>query len=462
MSYHKVVAEIAKRRLDKSERKQYVCPVCEKVYVVNFFYQKHIASHTTTVNNDKATSLNQSVTAAENADVSTAESINLSANVTFSLLQSNNNASTFKKPAVPIVKKLVKPKFVCTYCLKGYMCSKYFKDHIRNHVIQNGAARFPNEKKILDNVSDIADTALNKTASAPVAEIASKPFRQLIGELASLSAGTEWSDFTNTLCKHLVQKSLNQKCMLPSALLNSLMESANAVLSNNELCATLLEILPLSTDFENDLKDQFLLEFVLHFVSGIFSFISKTFRGDQRPNTNKTVPEIDNEDKEVIFYIGGSIIRGYLRIAKRYRSSATWEVIEIVLRNKVLCDKPCYENHADWTRAIDRGGLLYPNADCQKFFVALTEVVFLNEKSDGSIEYDTVIDQVSNSSISVMWDEMISDAVPESVSLCLMNDIIKCFCRTCGRGFAKRRLNLFRDKPVISMPTRHAVARRKK
>lgn len=327
----------------------------------------------------------------------------------------------------------------------------------------DAAARFPDEKTLLENSCDISVNALTKTANAPTAEVARQPMNELLGEIIALSSGKEWSEFCLKLCEQLVASVVKKKCMLPSALLALLMAKVVSVLSDSDIRATLLNILPISDRFEDDLKSQFLLEFSLNYVSEILAFISKTFRNDTRRRVpTKPVPEIDSEDREVIYYIGGSIMRGYFRIAYRYKSSAMWDLVASVLKSKVLCDKPCNGNDASWTRAVDRGGLLYPNEKCQEFLVALTKVIFTNEKSDGSIDYDLVLKDVSNSDISVIWDQMIQDALPEKMSLSLMNDVIKCYCRTCGRGFAKRRLNLFREKPVISMPLRHTVASRKK
>ena len=84
------------------------------------------------------------------------------------------------------------------------------------------------------------------------------------------------------------------------------------------------------------------------------------------------------------------------------------------------------------------------------------------EQRDRSIDYKQVISKVSNSDISVAWDNIISDSLSKEVSIGLMNDVITCFCKTCGRGVAKRRLNFFRQKPLISMATRVSVASRRK
>ena len=342
------------------------------------------------------------------------------------------------------------------------MCCSNTKSYNINFFVSDGAARFPDKKSITENANDISVGALTKTAQAPVAEATGHLFHQLIGEIIAISSGEEWCMFTTKFCEHLVEFLDKKKCMLPSALLSSLLEKVESIHAHDSLSTDLLNILPLSDIFNEDVKSQFFLEFSLNYVYEIVSYISKTFRsGYVRATALNTVPEIDNEDREVIYYIGGSIMRGYFRIAYRYKSNSNWDLIAKVIKCKVLCDKPCYGEYAKWTRSVDRGGLLYPNEQCQKFLVALTKEVFLSEKSDGSIDYELVLERVSNNEISIVWDQLIFDALPETVSLSLMNDVVLCFCRTCGRGFAKRRINLFRDKPVVSMPTRHLVATRK-
>ena len=81
--------------------------------------------------------------------------------------------------------------------------------------------------------------------------------------------------------------------------------------------------------------------------------------------------------------------------------------------------------------------------------------MYQKEKSNGSIDYADVIKEVLNSPLSVQWDEIISGSLPENVSVNLLSDVVSCYCKSCGRGFAMRRLNRLRSKPMVSMPTGH-------
>lgn len=70
-----------------------------------------------------------------------------------------------------------------------------------------------------------------------------------------------------------------------------------------------------------------------------------------------------------------------------------------IIKSNLLGEKPEGDADADseWTRDVDRGGLLYVTQASQSFFVKLTKVIFENEKPDGSIDYDSFITQVCSS-----------------------------------------------------------------
>lgn len=287
----------------------------------------------------------------------------------------------------------------------------------------------------------------------------------LVGHVISISTEDTWLEFSKSICDYLIISIANKKCLLPSALMDSLHDQVEKILCNFVLCDTFLDIIGLGDMFHIDLLSQFMTEFCLNYSKQIFMFISKTFRGNIPPRPMKQTAEPDLEERQVIYYIAGSIMKGYFRIAKRFKNNKKWQEIALVIQTKVLVDKPVGDVdlsvEAAWTMAVDRGGLLFVSAQSQVFFVKLTKVIYDNEKHDG-IDYDDIINKVCNSNISVDWDNIISDSLREDVSVKLMCDVVQCLCKTCGRGFAKRRLNSLRNKPLISMPTRHLVARRKK
>jgi hypothetical protein len=315
----------------------------------------------------------------------------------------------------------------------------------------------------LKNCDDIADQALlNVSKCVSVGETGQK-FKHLLGYIASVADSEDWKKFCHDLCAEMLDSIKDKKCILPAPLVTCLIDRVETITASEEKSGTLLNVLNVSDRFESNVLSQFLLEFSLHFVTDTMKFICKTFRSNYPQRLDKIRAEPDKEDRQVIYYIAGSIMRGYLKIARRAQKSVTWKSVATALKTNILIDRPMGDMDADseWTKDVDRGSLLYISDECQHFFVALTKIVFESEQRDGSIDYEAVIKRVSESELSVEWGNIISDSLPEIVSVNLMNDVVLCFCRTCGRGFAKKRLNFLKNRPSVSMPTRHLVASHK-
>ncbi|XP_034232803.1 uncharacterized protein LOC117640413 [Thrips palmi] len=436
-----------------------VCQHCGKTYQLQFYFEKHVATHSSDFTAHGTNTADLNVSNAVHIDTS---------NLSFSQLQPDN--ASFKIPNAPQKKKKVvtskvnktAAKLICTYCLKAYICKRSFKTHLRTHIIQSAAKRFPDGKKILENCEEIADKALLEVSKCISVGESGQRFKHLVGHIAGVAGNQEWKLFCHGLCGELVDSIKDKMCILPSTLVTYLIDKHEKITSSSETCDALLKLLNLPDEFERNVLYQFLLELSLIFLLEIVKFISKTFRSTL-PQKLQVVTELDKEDRQVIYYIGGSIMRGYLKIARRSEKSKTWQSVASVIKTNILMDKPVADIDPDseWTISVDRGSLLYINAECQRFFVKLTKVVYANEQCDGSIDYDKVITCVTNSELSVEWGTMIGDSLPETVSVNLMNDVVLGLCRTCGRGFAKRRLNALRNRPMVSMPTRHLVASRK-
>lgn len=439
------------------------------------------------------------------------QSVHLNASdISFSQLLSNPSSSTgtFLVPPVPRAKKTLpktritkapqrtkrKPHLFCTYCNQGYVCSRSFKTHVRKHQMEGmifsvntssiynfilpcyinfyflsflveGASRFPDTADMMEHAEEIGMQALIKVSNEPCFGVSAVPFRELVGHVVSLSSGAEWKQFSSKVCAELVKGIAQKKCLLPSTLICSLMDQQENILSNFNLSDSLLDIIGVNSNtFSGNTSAQFFLKFMLFFTTELLKYISKTFRANlPRTRVAKLIGEPDKEDRQVIYYIAGSIARGYLKIGKRFPKSKMWQDVVSVLKTKVLMDKPEGDMppDAEWTNDVDRGALLYINTKCQDLFVKVTKVIYSFEKRDGSIDYDSVIKEVCNSQLSVDWDNIISDSLNETVSFNVLSDITKCLSQTCGRGIAKRRLNFIRKRGVASMTTRHLAASRK-
>lgn len=320
----------------------------------------------------------------------------------------------------------------------------------------------------MENVEVMSSAALAQVYEAPSFGETGAIFKMLVKQLMESLPSAEWTCFAKTIFGNILNCVIGEKFLLPSVLLSKLLEQVELLLSDDVFCTTSLNILniPEFVSSPTDLSDvdvgrQFLLEFVLNSAHEIIYCISRIVR-EANPTPPKIIDtELDEEDKKVIYYIGGSIIRGYFRMARRYSTSSAWSQVAQTLKQNVLTDDPDNIPDASWTKAVSRGALLFISPLCQEFLLSLTKIVLVCAKSDGSIEYTEVIKKASSSSLVLTWDSMIGDSLSGTVSLNLMNDVIKFFCRTCGRGFARQRLNLIRDRPVISITTRHLAATRK-
>ncbi|KAK3932319.1 Zinc finger and BTB domain-containing protein 6 [Frankliniella fusca] len=381
-----------------------------------------------------------------------------------------SNNGPFKLPgARPLTKRKVGnqkqqgsgriKQFICTYCLRSYVAEVTMRKHMRTHMMQAAASRFPDKAQIMQNANAMSMTSLTEVSNCPSYGQRGQLFRELLGEI---SCSNNFDAFSTPILEKMVGSIDTKKCLMPSALLKSLDGEMENILCDNDLFYRCMSFLKLSDYFDIDVQSQFFLEFCLALVSEIFKFISSTFRNNAVSRVVRSMPALDIEDKQVIYYIEGSIMRGYLRIAFRYKANSKWKEISSVLKNQVLCEQPSGDIDAEWTKQLDRGRLLYITVPCQRFFISLTQIVYQNESNNGSIDYDLIIKLVSNCDTSILWDNVIGDSLSEEMSVGLMNDVVSAFCKACGRGIARRRLNALREKPIISMPTRHAVASRKK
>lgn len=320
--------------------------------------------------------------------------------------------------------------------------------------------KYPDTEKILDNVVEISNAALTSVSNCPSYGKCGEQFRAFLGHV--ISEPEKFEKFSADIAREELTAISKKKCLLPHALVNALFQKMEEILSDDNFCEAVLSVFegPL---FSSNVQSQFLLEFLLNFTTEIFKFISRHFRsGVTIHHLSKQIPELDAEDRHVIFHVGGSIMQGYLRIGKRNKGNTKWQTVTKTLRDRLLSTESEVGADAAWTKDLDNGGLLYICKPLQDFFIKLTAIVYASEKSDGSIPYEQVLSKVVNSDVSVLWDNVIKDSLSEELSVGLLNDVVLCFCKACGRGVAKRKLNELRERPVIGMATRHAVASRKK
>ena len=146
-------------------------------------------------------------------------------------------------------------------------------------------------------------------------------FKEMVGHVVGLESQV-FKTFSTAICQDLLSVIADKKTFLPSPLMIALFDKMEEIVSDNDLCDVILSHLKVS-NFDIDIQSQFLSEFMLNFTTDILKFISSTYRSTFCPK-QLLVPELDVEDRQVIFYIGGSIMKGYLRIAYRHKGRVEW------------------------------------------------------------------------------------------------------------------------------------------
>ena len=316
----------------------------------------------------------------------------------------------------------------------------------------DAASKYPDNKVVFANMGVIAASAFEKVKNSISCGEDGAKFREVLAHIERLSL-QEWENFIKPLFSCFLDKIKPQEFLLPSKLYPYLFQRVEEIFSNAEEYDSLVALLHVPTDLSSNVIDQFMLGFAMTVPREMVKFISKSVRDVV---IRDPVGELDAEDKEVVHYIAGSIFRGYYRIAYRHKKNPKWCSIMDAIKNCIVT-KDATQEAAAWTKNIDKGGLLYITKRCQEFSEGLTKVIFQCENHDGSINYGKVLNIVSASRLVNDWDEMLSGSLPSQISVNLMNDFIKNLCQTCARGFAKKRLNKLRQKPLVSMNLRHQV-----
>jgi len=290
-------------------------------------------------------------------------------------------------------------------------------------LVADAASKCPSTRVVLQNISMIFGCVLDKVKNCPAKGESGLAFQNLLGYIDTMPT-CQLEDFEKLVCQQMLNSIELQSYLLPSKLYPYLLDRIETVFSDSALYQELTDSLRVPNNTSSYVVDQFMLAFLLAVPLELVRFISRSVKGVV---TKDCSVELDDEDKEVIYYIAGSILRGYFRIAYRYKKSAKWSAIMETLKKKVLTTEPT-DAAAAWTKKVNRGGLMFITSECQEFCVPLVQVVFQCEKHDGSVDYGEVLNIVTNSELINCWDNMIGPSLSERLSVNLMNDFIKNMC----------------------------------
>lgn len=284
-------------------------------------------------------------------------------------------------------------------------------------------------------------------------------------DFIQLNRGTNsFQEFTEMLFESFMCAVSSKKFLLPSKLLEALVMKCDSLLSDLTLRSELIFLLSLSrVNCDEEVLQLFLCKFIISFSEELLKFISVNVC---EVSTGKKNYECDDDDRQTLHFIGGAILRGFYKKAKRYPSSKLWQSLkETIAHRMVESDKIEGTSSEDksWTNARNRGNLIQVSDDCLEFLVCLAEIIENSEEADGSLSYLTVYEKVCNSmAMTVYWDNMISQCLPDNISTIFLRAFTKAFCQTYGRGITKRRMNTMNAVPVQSINLRHQVARKVK
>lgn len=307
-------------------------------------------------------------------------------------------------------------------------------------------------------------------ANAPCYGETGVHFKEFVGSVVENCTGPAWLQFSSSVCEKLLDTIVGIQFIMPSKIFGKLLEQIEAIYSDLSYSESLLQLINFG-NFPPKILFPFFSDFLLNLCFEILKFISKKIMVNHVPKRAFPLQNISPRERKVVHYIGGSIMRTFLRAYYSRPNSKKWKRIKQVVTEKLLTDLPPTDDEdAEWTVSVDRGGLLFISPPCKQFLLNITVIIYSCEKSHGSISFEDVLNEVYDSDAKLQWDNMMSgggsdqttcNPVSEILSMHLLDAVVNAMSRTCGRGYAKKRLNGIRKTAYISMPTRHKVASRK-
>ena len=110
---------------------------------------------------------------------------------------------------------------------------------------------------VLKHSEDLAVTALTQVSNCPSSSEPGDKFGLLVGHVISISSGEDWKKFSHDVCQQLIQDCDKQKCVLPSALISTLNDQLENLLSVCDLCDEFMKIIHMFDFFEVNVCAQF-------------------------------------------------------------------------------------------------------------------------------------------------------------------------------------------------------------
>ncbi|KAJ1531378.1 hypothetical protein ONE63_000059 [Megalurothrips usitatus] len=378
------------------------------------------------------------------------------------------SASTFKRPASrkdpgPVIA-------TCETCGAQYRTLRYLNLHKQKHLLRDLASRVPDVESLKDKCQDIGSKTLTVMASKPsVGKFGSAFVALLNGTMESVLDCEEWNHFVWQICQPFCKLLSQELFCMPSSLTYTALRVADDILSNLPLREQISSSLNSILKCHSDLCESFLSEFVITFADQLVIFIFRSLRNATESDPI-AVPDVtfDQEERQCMFYIGGSIFHGFKQLGSKYTKSKKWQSVVEIIDSRIL-ETDFYENlqqqlkkDREWTEKRNRGGLKFVTGKTQDFLLSVASIIVGHEqKFDGSLPVDDILKKVVVGKPKYNWGNIIGSALEQEFSLSFMTGVAKSLISTYGKGIIKRHMNLINDnKPSVSITLRHKVAPR--
>lgn len=326
------------------------------------------------------------------------------------------------------------------------------------------ASRYPDKQQMMSESLNLSRSVLQKTILTPC----SGKWGTEVNKFAISSLENVTDDsfglFLNTIHMRFVEALHSKAFILPSALFSIILDVNEEILTDVDLRQSLRANLPLVQTFHEQVFNTFFVEYVFTLGNKMLHFIAENLlQSYQHSSLLKSKVVVDNEERQVIHYAAGAIIRYFVRKARTVKKSGWWSRVHNAITKCIIeGDIVVSAAHSDryWTEFCNRGGLIFVGKKFMTFLVSLVDVFYEVQNADGadgSLRHAVVLEKVMTSQVRLLWDEVIGSVLNEQDSLSFMRAVIQSFTSTYGKGIAKKHLNRIMTKPEAPVAFRPKI-----
>lgn len=289
-------------------------------------------------------------------------------------------------------------------------------------------------------------------------------FRELVLDLKMNLLSEEWKEVMDYLCDQFFIILSEEKYTMPSSLLNTALKVADDILTTYEKRKFICDRVQQLFTCDSSVVDNFLCEFVITVAEELVIFTSRCLRNHCDSVTTDCEIVIDQEQRESLYYIAGSIVHTMRLYGKRFPGNPKWKKIVEVIDTKILEDdfweslSTQQQQDRQWTEKRNRGGLKFVKEKFQSFIVSLAKFIIKNKNADGSFNVEEMLEKVVVSPVKFEWDSAIGSSLDQDCSLTFMAGVTKKLITTYGNGIVHKYLNSMNENTsTVAVPLRHSV-----